>query len=156
MLTISPTKVTPEQIRQLSAAGIIISLGHTIASFEQVQKAVEAGAKHITHLGDAMTGEVKTRGAQSGLVDFALCADGNTPGIGRVVSSIICDRGVHIEDPFFRVVLATHQAYGNGELTRLGITTDAATYPASQDFTFQFGKRGATVTYMAAENKCSN
>jgi N-acetylglucosamine-6-phosphate deacetylase len=54
MLTISPTKVALSQIRQLTAAGILISIGHSTASSSEVAAAIHAGAKCVTHLGDAM------------------------------------------------------------------------------------------------------
>ncbi len=42
VVTVSPTKVTKDQIRQLVAAGIIVSIGHTNATFQQVAEAMKA------------------------------------------------------------------------------------------------------------------
>lgn len=41
-------------IAQLSAAGIIPAIGHTLAGAEDIQKAAEAGAKLSTHLGNGI------------------------------------------------------------------------------------------------------
>jgi N-acetylglucosamine-6-phosphate deacetylase len=73
IITVSPTKVTPEQIRQLTAAGALVSIGHSIATTEQVTEAIHAGAKHITHLWNAMSGTtIKHRDAEPGVVTSAL------------------------------------------------------------------------------------
>jgi N-acetylglucosamine-6-phosphate deacetylase len=45
-----------EAIYKLSKDGIICSLGHTDATIEDVDKAIEAGATHFTHLYNAMKG----------------------------------------------------------------------------------------------------
>lgn len=54
MLTISPRKVSLSRIRQLVASGILVSIGHSVASSSEVAAAIHAGAKCVTHLGDAM------------------------------------------------------------------------------------------------------
>ncbi len=41
-------------IRRLVARGVIVSLGHTDATFAQTEAAVVAGARHVTHLFNAM------------------------------------------------------------------------------------------------------
>ena len=43
----------PKYIEQLSAAGVIASIGHTAATPQQIQGAVRAGATFSTHLGNA-------------------------------------------------------------------------------------------------------
>ena len=42
-------------IRHLVARGIIVSLGHSGATYEQAQDGIEAGARHATHLFNRMT-----------------------------------------------------------------------------------------------------
>lgn len=42
VVTISPLKVTTDQIKKLVAAGITVSIGHTNATFEQVAEAMRA------------------------------------------------------------------------------------------------------------------
>lgn len=43
-------------IEALREEGVIASIGHTDADYDQVGKAVEAGATHVTHLFNTMTG----------------------------------------------------------------------------------------------------
>ena len=42
-------------IRELTAKGIMVSIGHSAATYEQVALAIEAGATHVTHLYNAMS-----------------------------------------------------------------------------------------------------
>lgn len=42
-------------IRQLAAAGVVVSLGHTEATYEEAVKGIAAGASHMTHLFNAMS-----------------------------------------------------------------------------------------------------
>lgn len=55
MLTIAPCSVTMDQIRQLAAAGVIVSLGHSDCSLAEAQAAIAAGARCATHLFNAMS-----------------------------------------------------------------------------------------------------
>lgn len=43
-----------EMIRKASAQGIVCSIGHTNADYEQAEAAIEAGARHATHTFNAM------------------------------------------------------------------------------------------------------
>jgi len=53
LVTLSPHFAgAPDYVRGLVAQGVLVSLGHTGASPEQVQAAVEAGARLSTHLGN--------------------------------------------------------------------------------------------------------
>ncbi len=55
MVTLSPHYAqAPEYIRELSARGILISLGHTGASADRIHAAVDAGARLSTHLGNGV------------------------------------------------------------------------------------------------------
>lgn len=45
-----------ELIRYLSATGVIASIGHSDATYEEVKEAVHAGATHVTHLFNGMRG----------------------------------------------------------------------------------------------------
>lgn len=45
----------PEMIRQLVASGILVSLGHTNATYEEFVAGIDAGARKATHLFNAMT-----------------------------------------------------------------------------------------------------
>lgn len=93
MVTLSPRVVSPEQIGQLVDKGVIVSLGHTDATLEEMQAAFEAGANCATHLFNAMSPML-----------------GRAPGaVGAVISStaysgIICD-GHHIADEMVGIAL---------------------------------------------------
>ena len=55
MVTLSPHYAkAPEYIRVVSARGVVISLGHTGASADQIRAAVDAGARLSTHLGNGV------------------------------------------------------------------------------------------------------
>lgn len=43
-------------IPTLVAAGVVVSLGHTAADYDLFRRAIDAGARHTTHLFNAMTG----------------------------------------------------------------------------------------------------
>jgi len=45
-----------EMIRYLKKKGIIASIGHTDATYDEVNEAIEAGANHVTHLYNQMRG----------------------------------------------------------------------------------------------------
>lgn len=53
IITLSPEYPEAEEfIRQASATGVVVSIGHTAASPEQIHQAAEAGARMSTHLGN--------------------------------------------------------------------------------------------------------
>jgi N-acetylglucosamine-6-phosphate deacetylase len=57
MVTIAPEMPGAlEVISELSGRNVICSIGHSDATWEEVQRAVEAGATHFTHLFNAMRG----------------------------------------------------------------------------------------------------
>ena len=56
LITLAPETVSAEQIRQLKQQGVVISIGHSAATPEQVDAAVSAGASGFTHLFNAMSG----------------------------------------------------------------------------------------------------
>ncbi len=55
MVTLAPERTTPAFIRQLSDAGVIVSAGHTNATFDELQPALRAGLRGFTHLFNAMS-----------------------------------------------------------------------------------------------------
>jgi len=53
MVTVAPERTGAVRfIEQLSAAGVVVAIGHTAATTEQLHAAVDAGAKSSTHLGN--------------------------------------------------------------------------------------------------------
>jgi len=55
MATLAPERTTPAIIRALSDAGVIVSAGHTNATYEELQPALAAGVRGFTHLFNAMS-----------------------------------------------------------------------------------------------------
>ena len=55
MMTVAPENVTLEQVHVLSKAGVIVSLGHTNASYDTCVAYHNAGASCATHLYNAMS-----------------------------------------------------------------------------------------------------
>ncbi|SDX81943.1 N-acetylglucosamine-6-phosphate deacetylase [Salimicrobium album] len=57
LVTLAPEEKGGEElIRHLKARGIIASMGHTDATFDEAEAAVEAGVSHVTHLYNQMSG----------------------------------------------------------------------------------------------------
>ena len=54
LVTLAPEQVPPEFISALAAAGVRISLGHSVATYAQTQQAMAAGLTGFTHLFNAM------------------------------------------------------------------------------------------------------
>ncbi len=82
-ITVAPESVTPEQISQLVAAGVVVSLGHSDCDFDTAMACFSAGARCATHLFNAMS-PLSSRapglvGAAlyCGAVDVGVIADGH-------------------------------------------------------------------------------
>lgn len=69
LLTLAPNCVTPEHIKRLAMAGVIVSLGHSGATAEVALAAIDAGARGFTHLFNAMS---QLNGRAPGMVGAAL------------------------------------------------------------------------------------
>ncbi|GAC1677321.1 MAG: N-acetylglucosamine-6-phosphate deacetylase [Steroidobacteraceae bacterium] len=54
VLTLAPETTTPETIAQLTAAGILVSAGHSEASYADTTAAIAQGLRGFTHLFNAM------------------------------------------------------------------------------------------------------
>jgi N-acetylglucosamine-6-phosphate deacetylase len=55
MATLAPERTTPGIIRALTDAGVIVSAGHTNATYDELQPALAAGVRGFTHLFNAMS-----------------------------------------------------------------------------------------------------
>lgn len=74
-----------EMIRYLKANGIVASIGHTDAKYEEVAEAIHAGANHVTHLFNQMRG---LHHREPGVVGAAFLKD-------ELLVEMIAD-GVHV------------------------------------------------------------
>ncbi len=78
MVTLAPEKTTPEYIRALDAAGVIVSAGHTDATYEELQPALASGLRGFTHLFNAMS---PLGNREPGAVGAALANEHNWCGL---------------------------------------------------------------------------
>src|SRR5262249_23311249 len=82
MVTLAPECVDAAFIAQLVAAGVRVSIGHTMATYAQTCAAIEAGARGFTHLFNAMRPLESREGGpiaaalESSVCSFGLIADG--------------------------------------------------------------------------------
>ncbi len=86
LLTIAPERTTPETIRRIADAGVILAAGHTAASYDEMRAARAAGLSGVTHLFNAMS---QLGHRAPGLVGVAL----DDP---RLASGLIAD-GFHVD-----------------------------------------------------------
>lgn len=95
MVTLSPHfKETEEYVRALTARGIHVALGHTDASAEAIHRAVNAGARLSTHLGNGIAGQIPRH---SNVLWPQLADD-------RLTATLIAD-GHHIPADMFKVMV---------------------------------------------------
>lgn len=60
ILTLSPEyDEAPGVIRQVADSGVLVAIGHTAATTEQIKAAVDAGARMSTHLGNGAHGQIR-------------------------------------------------------------------------------------------------
>jgi N-acetylglucosamine-6-phosphate deacetylase len=91
-ITVAPEMVETAVIKQFLEAGIVVSAGHTQASYAQYMVCFAAGIKHVTHLYNAMP---QVEGRKPGLMAAIMDAP-------QVQVSIIAD-GQHVHFPAFRL-----------------------------------------------------
>jgi N-acetylglucosamine-6-phosphate deacetylase len=109
LVTVSPEwEQAPKYIEALTGQGVVVSIGHTRATPEQVEAAVDAGATMSTHLGNGAHPVLPTK---SSYIWSQLAED-------RLTASFIVD-GIHIPGPFLKAAL---RAKG---LERSVLVTDA-------------------------------
>lgn len=84
LITIAPEAFDSDEFIKNASKKVTVSIGHTSANANETKKAIDLGAKHITHLYNAMTPMTHR---EAGVVGTALDSD--------VTCEIICD-GEHI------------------------------------------------------------
>ncbi len=109
MMTIAPELFESSGLRLLQEAGILLSAGHSNASYEQATRAFNAGVPLATHLYNAMSPlQHRAPGMVGAVLDH-----------GKVMASIIAD-GYHVDAAAIRIAKKIM-----GE--RLFLITDAVT-----------------------------
>ncbi len=99
MVTIAPEQATPEDVRALTSAGVIVSIGHTAADHADVEASLAAGATGFTHLFNAMP---PLEGRKPGPVGVALATASTWAGL-------ILD-GIHVHPLSARAAFAAKTA----------------------------------------------
>jgi len=94
LITLAPEMTTPALIAQLASAGVIVSAGHTNATYAEIRTALEHGLSGFTHLFNAMS---QLTGREPGTVGAAL----DDP---RSCCGIIVD-GAHTDPVVLRIAL---------------------------------------------------
>lgn len=79
-LTLAPEKFTADQLKFLAKHGVIISIGHSNAKYEDAQRAFDNGAVTATHMFNAMSG-----------------LTGRNPGVIGAVLSNSCYTGIIVD-----------------------------------------------------------
>jgi N-acetylglucosamine-6-phosphate deacetylase len=104
-----------EIIRELTARGVLVSLGHTAATLEEFEAGVRAGGRAVTHLYNAMTPLHHQHPGPAGAV----------LGGGDLVAGVIVD-GLHVHP---KMVAATWKALGPKRFLAVSDTTAALGQP---------------------------
>jgi len=127
MLTLAPNRVSPALVQRLAQAGVLVSLGHSEATYAETNLAFDAGARAVTHLYNAMS---QMSGREPGLTGAALADPESFAGI-------IAD-GHHVHDAALKVAFAARPK------SRMMLITDAM--PAAAGGPDSFELQGRTVT----------
>lgn len=115
-------------IKALVKNGIIVSLGHSEAIYDDVLKAIEYGATHVTHLYCAMSTIIKNGPARIiGLVESALLLD-------ELTTEVIAD-GKHLPPELLKMVI---KAKG---IDKLCVVTDAMRGAGMPPGVYTFGPK---------------
>jgi N-acetylglucosamine-6-phosphate deacetylase len=94
LVTLAPEMTTPEMIAGLVAAGVVVSAGHTNATYAQIATALRHGLTGFTHLFNAMS---QLTGREPGTVGAAL--DDASSWCGIIVD------GLHTSPVVLRIAL---------------------------------------------------
>ncbi len=100
----------------LVAAGVVVSLGHTVADYDLFRQAIDAGARHTTHLFNAM----------SGINHRAPGAAGAALTDPRIIVELIAD-GQHIHPAILALAI---QAKGANKVALVSDAVGPAGLPA--------------------------
>ena len=116
-----------ECIREMANAGVLVSIGHTNATYDQTMAGIRAGARHITHLFNAQTGLLHR---EPGVVGAALSDD-------RISVELIAD-GFHVHKALFPIVARQKR-------DKLCLITDCTRAGGMPDGEYTLGKQTFTL-----------
>jgi N-acetylglucosamine-6-phosphate deacetylase len=129
MLTLAPElRGALELVRVAAAAGVVVSMGHTGATYGEASAAVDAGARAATHVFNAMR---PFHHREPGVLGAALDLDG-------VTCEVICD-GVHVDAAAMRLLVRSKGP------ARIALVTDAIEATGLPDGDYRLGARPISV-----------
>jgi len=129
LVTLAPEMTTPAMIRMLVDAGVVVSAGHTNATYEQIRSALNEGLTGFTHLFNAMS---QLTGRAPGVVGAALDDPDSWCGI-------IAD-GEHTDPVVLRISMRCKRH------DRFMLVTDAMPGVGTNNKSFVIGSRKITVS----------
>jgi N-acetylglucosamine-6-phosphate deacetylase len=128
MVTLAPEETTPELIRALDTAGVVVSAGHTNATYDELQPALANGLRGFTHLFNAMS---PLGNREPGAVGAALASEQSWCGL-------IVD-GHHVHAETLKIALRAKRR------DRFMLVTDAMPSVGADTKSFQIQGRNITV-----------
>jgi len=117
LVTLAPEETTPAMIARLKGAGVIVSAGHTNASYAQTRAALDHGVTGFTHLFNAMS---QMRGREPGAVGAALEDDASWCGVivdGYHVDPVMLKLAIRLKGPE-RIMLVSDAMPSVGSQTK--------------------------------------
>lgn len=130
LVTVSPEyPETPRYIEQVVQDGVVVSIGHTKATAEQIADAVGAGATMSTHIGNGAHSAMRRH---PNYIWDQLAED-------RLTASVIVD-GIHIGAAFLKVVLRAKT------ISRSVLVTDASMPALSTPGAYRLGEVDVELT----------
>ncbi|MGD6894348.1 N-acetylglucosamine-6-phosphate deacetylase [Bacillus infantis] len=117
-----------ELVRHLAETGVIASIGHSDADYEEVREAVEAGATHVTHLFNGMKG---LHHREPGTAGAALL-------FKELIVEMIAD-GVHVRPEMIKLALNSKGMDG------MVLITDSMRAKCLKNGTYDLGGQDVTV-----------
>ena len=127
LVTLAPEMTTPDIISKLSAAGVVVSAGHTNATYDEIRTALRHGLTGFTHLFNAMS---QLTGREPGVVGAAL--DDADSWCGIIVD------GHHVAPAVLRIALRCKRH------DRFMLVTDAMPSVGTDEKSFQL--QGRTIS----------
>ena len=137
ILTLAPeVDGTEAMMPHVLERGVLVGMGHTDANFEQAERAVELGVRHVVHMFNAMRPFAHR---DPGVIAATLLDD-------RLSAELIAD-GVHVSEPAIRLLL---HAKGPGGVL---LVTDGLAAVGMAEGTYRLGECEITVRGSEARSR---
>lgn len=130
LVTLAPERTTPQIIRKLTDAGVIVSAGHTNGTYAEIRTALDHGLTGFTHLFNAMS---QLSGREPGAVGAALDDENSWCGI-------IVD-GHHVDPVVLKIAMRSKRQ------DRFMLVTDAMPTVGAPNKSFSLQGRPISVAY---------